>query len=247
MSMQNNQNCSKGHAIWAVVPAAGIGRRMQSSLPKQYLKLNEQVILAHTINRLLSFDCISGLVISLQPDDTEWQKLSFNHTKPVIRAAGGSERCDSVLNALQVLAQQEGFNCEQDWVMVHDAVRPCVCESDISHLVAQVKTEHGGLLALPVRDTMKRQHADLASVSATVEREGLWHALTPQYFPWKILYAALHDALKNNLSITDESSAMEFAGYSPLLVTGREDNIKITRPADLELAKLYLSRQLADC
>jgi len=239
---------STKHRIWAIVPAAGIGKRMQSTIPKQYLLLNKQAILSHTVNRLLSFEAISGLVISLQPHDTRWDELNITSNKPVIRAAGGTERSDSVLNALKALQEQTNqkqanFDPENDWVMVHDAVRPCIVEADINHLVEQVTQDDGGLLALPVRDTMKRQHHSSTNVASTVERDGLWHALTPQYFPWRLLKSALENAASQHLNITDESSAMELAGYSPLLVSGREDNIKVTRPADLQLAELYLSRQ----
>ncbi len=237
---------NKNHTIWAIVPAAGIGKRMQSTLPKQYLLLNEIPILAHTVNRLLAFDCITGLVIALQPDDLIWDSLNIDKRKPVIRVAGGRERCDSVLNALRGLTGQAGFNPDTDWVMVHDAVRPCLRAQDISRLITEVKTDDGGLLALPVRDTMKRQHVkqtenSCSRVATTVDREGLWHALTPQYFPWKQLKQSLDTAILHGYAVTDESSAMEQAGYSPRLVCGHEDNIKITRPDDLELAGLYLS------
>jgi len=241
MSEHNNN-----HTIWAVVPAAGIGKRMQSAIPKQYLQLNETPILAHTVNRLLGFDCIAGLVIALQPDDPGWDKLKIDTYKPVVRVAGGDERCNSVLNALNGLRGQAGFNPDTDWVMVHDAVRPCLRRQDVYRLLDEVKTKDGGLLALPVRDTMKRQHkkssqSSHSRVAATVEREGLWHALTPQYFPWKQLKQSLETAILRGYAVTDESSAMEQAGYSPQLVCGHEDNIKITRPGDLELAGLYLS------
>ncbi len=229
------------HAIWAIIPAAGIGKRMQSVIPKQYLLLNNVPVLAHTVNGLLALDCISGLVVSLQDKDSEWDKLSIKSDKPIVKAAGGTERCDSVLNALNQLSSQTNFNPETDWVMVHDAVRPCIRSEDINRLVAEVKTEAGGLLAIPVRDTMKRQRGDSQNIASTVERNDLWHALTPQYFPWKILRQALQDAVTNGRVVTDESSAMEQSGYSPLLVNGHEDNIKITRPDDLQLAELYLS------
>ena len=249
-------------AIWAVVPAAGIGKRMQSQIPKQYLTLVGKPILAHTIGRLLSFDCIDGVVVSLQPDDPYWAAIEMDVTaissksipnnpvpnkpisaKPVVRAAGGRERCDSVLNALNTLEQQAGFNTSTDRVMVHDAVRPCLREEDINQLVDEVGDSiDGGLLALPVRDTMKRQHTGTDTVAETVEREGLWHALTPQYFGWRVLKTALEKALASQLAVTDESSAMEFAGYSPRLVCGHEDNIKITRPDDIRLAEMYLAQ-----
>jgi len=236
------------HAIWAIVPAAGIGRRMQSAIPKQYLPLNGRPVLEHTINTLLANHYVSGMAIALQPDDAYWAEVKVLSQKPVIRAAGGKERSDSVLNALKALTQLTEYNPDSDWVMVHDAVRPCLRQQDIDKLVSEVDTDiNGGLLALPVRDTMKRQHSDnsaVKTVAETIERENLWHALTPQYFPAVALSKALQDARKNKLTITDESSAMELAGFSPRLIQGYEDNIKITRPDDLRLASLYLqSRQ----
>jgi 2-C-methyl-D-erythritol 4-phosphate cytidylyltransferase len=235
------------HAIWAIVPAAGIGRRMQSAIPKQYLPLNGRPVLEHAINALLASHYVSGLVIALQADDSYWADVKISSQKPVIRAPGGQERSDSVLNALKTLSQFRDFNTDTDWVMVHDAVRPCLRQQDIDKLVSEVDADaNGGLLALPVRDTMKRQHSDKSSVSTvaeTVERDNLWHALTPQYFPAAALSKALQEARLNNQTITDESSAMELAGFSPRLVQGCEDNIKITRPGDLRLASLYLQSQ----
>lgn len=231
------------HAIWAIVPAAGIGQRMQSDIPKQYLPLNGHPVIEHTVNTLLANHYVAGLVIALQPDDTYWADVEISSTKPVIRACGGKERSDSVLNALNVLFQLAQFDADNDWVMVHDAVRPCLRQQDIDKLVIEVDIDsNGGLLALPVRDTMKRQHSntEVCAVAETVERENMWHALTPQYFPASRLKHALEDAQHRQLAITDESSAMELAGFSPRLVHGHEDNIKITRPDDLRLASLYL-------
>ena len=230
-------------AIWAIVPAAGIGMRMQSDIPKQYLPLNDRPVIEHTINALLQNENIAGLVIALQPDDAYWLDININSQKPVIRTTGGKQRADSVLNALTVLFQSPLFDANTDWVMVHDAVRPCLRQPDIDKLVAEVADDdNGGLLALAVRDTMKRQniHGSVATVDKTIDRENLWHALTPQYFPAKKLKNALQQAKLGKLSITDESSAMELAGFSPKLVIGHEDNIKITRPEDLHLASLYL-------
>jgi 2-C-methyl-D-erythritol 4-phosphate cytidylyltransferase len=229
------------HAIWAIVPAAGIGRRMQADRPKQYLSLNGRPVLEHTINTLLANSNISGLVIAVRDDDIYWPEIKLNSAKPVIPAKGGKERADSVLNALNELFSNERYS-QDDWVMVHDAVRPCVRQQDINKLVTDVSDDaSGGILALPVRDTMKRQRADsdIAVVAQTVERKNLWHALTPQYFPASALKDALQAALDNKLEITDESSAMEIAGFAPKLVEGHEDNIKITRPGDLALASLY--------
>ncbi|MCK5394943.1 MAG: 2-C-methyl-D-erythritol 4-phosphate cytidylyltransferase [Gammaproteobacteria bacterium] len=229
------------HAIWAIVPAAGIGKRMQSNIPKQYLSLNGRPVLEHTVNALLQNEHITGLIIALQQDDAYWPDIKIRSQKPVLRTEGGKERADSVLNALTALVKCEQFG-DADWVMVHDAVRPCLTQDDIDKLASEVDDENGGLLALPVRDTMKRQNKN-NTVAQTIDRDKLWHALTPQYFPALRLKKALQDAQMNKLTITDESSAMELAGYSPKLVQGQEDNIKITRPDDLRLASLYLQAQ----
>ena len=234
-------------SIWAIVPAAGIGKRMQSDIPKQYMSLNGHPVIEHTINALLQNQNISGLVIALRSDDVYWDKVNITSQKPLLRITGGKERADSVLNAINALFNNEQFNADLDWVMVHDAVRPCLRQSDINKLVTEVDDANGGLLALPVRDTIKRQNSNNAAfvtVNETVDRENLWHALTPQYFPALKLKNALEQAQQNNLLITDESSAMEFAGFSPRLVTGNEDNIKITRPDDLRLASLFLQSQI---
>ena len=227
--------------IWAVVPAAGIGKRMQSDVPKQYLRLIDRPVIEHTINALLAVDQLKGVVVAIQADDPYWQGVRVNTDKPVMIAAGGEERCHSVLNALDALSQQAEYHPETTWALVHDAVRPCISVTDIQNLIDTVAgTDAGGLLAMPVRDTMKRQDKRQC-VQQTVDRSGLWHALTPQLFACGRLSEALAGALADGFMVTDESSAMEHAGYCPHLVQGREDNIKITRPADLKLAELYLS------
>ena len=163
------------HSIWALVPAAGIGKRMQSDIPKQYLLLNNRPVIEHTINTLLKSEYIIGVVIALHADDNYWQDIKIASDKPVLLAAGGNERADSVLNGLNLLAQHASYNESTDWVMVHDAVRPCLRQQDIEKLVLKVEGEAGGLLALPVRDTMKRQNDDAVSkantVAQTVDRE----------------------------------------------------------------------------
>jgi len=227
-------------SIWAVVPAAGIGQRMQSDIPKQYLPLHGATVLEHTLNKLLSVDAVCGLVISLQQHDKYWDELQISSNKPLVVAEGGEERSDSVSNALSALLNIDGFSELNDWVLVHDAVRPCVRMADIELLIKEVGTnEAGGLLALPVRDTMKRQGEE-TTILSTVDREGLWHALTPQLFPYHVLRGALSKAKQQAVTVTDESSAVEHAGFRPLLVQGHEDNIKITRPDDLRLAELFL-------
>jgi len=240
VSLPRTTQLSNGCEIWAVIPAAGIGRRMQSDIPKQYLELVDRPVIEHTINRLLSVKQVNGVVVSLQTDDPYWPQINILSDKPVIIAAGGEERCHSVMNALDVLSLQPDYQPDTTWALVHDAVRPCVSTCDINNLIElAAATESGGLLAVPVRDTMKRQD-DEQRVESTVDRAGLWHALTPQLFACGKLYNALKSALAEGYLVTDESSAMEQAGHRPSLVQGSEDNIKITRPADLRLAELYM-------
>lgn len=224
---------------WAVVPAAGVGSRMASDIPKQYLTLNNRKVIEHTLEALLSHAAIKGAVVAIGDDDEYWQDVTIATDKPVWKARGGIERCHSVLNALELLSEHAGIH---DWVLVHDAARPCLRHADIDLLIRELKDyTAGGLLAVPVRDTMKR--ADGAgNVDYTEEREGLWHALTPQMFHLKTLIDALQRAIAAGTAVTDEASAMENVGLRPRLVEGHADNIKITRPEDLQLAAFYLSQ-----
>lgn len=226
--------------FWAVVPAAGVGRRMHSDVPKQYLRLHGQTILDHTIGRLLSHPLISGLFIAIGREDEWWAESKYQRHPDLVAVPGGQERCHSVLNALEALARKAD---EQAWVLVHDAVRPCVRQSDIDHLIRQLRDHSvGGLLGVPVSDTMKRSDAD-GLVLSTVDRQGLWHAYTPQMFPLGLLRRAMQRALDDGFIVTDEASAVEHAGMSPMMVEGHRDNIKITRPQDLDLAGHYLAAQ----
>lgn len=227
---------------WAVIPAAGVGKRMRTDVPKQYLPLCGKPVIVHTIERLASQSEISGLVVALSEDDAYWPDLELAVDKPLWRAAGGVERCHSVLNALHVLATHAQ---EDDWVLVHDAARPCVRAEDITHLINGIgDNDIGGLLAIPVRDTMKRA-TEKNTVIDTVDRHHLWHALTPQMFRLGQLRDALVQALENESLVTDDASAMERAQYAPKLIEGHADNIKITRPEDLMLAEFYLQQQEA--
>jgi len=224
---------------WAVIPAAGAGVRMQTDLPKQYLALRGRPVLDHTLERFCTHPKIEGVVVAIAGGDTCWAALPLATHPKVRKATGGEERCHSVLNCLHLLA---GFADPGDWVLVHDAVRPCVSTEDIDRLMNAL-ADHpvGGLLACPVRDTMKRADGD-GRVEQTVCREGLWHALTPQMFHLGDLAAALDGAVARGVLVTDESQAMEMAGKRPLLVPGRSTNIKITSRDDLALAELYLKR-----
>ena len=231
---------------WAIVPAAGSGSRMGNSQPKQYLPLQGKPILQHTLERL-SLPRIKGIVVCIAENDSDWQTLTLPET--IISVIGGTERCHSVLNGLQALQQHAQPN---DWVLVHDAARPCVRPSDIDKLMTQL-AEHpvGGLLAIPVRDTMKRVAAfepmgtgkQEVEVVETVNRENLWHALTPQMFRLAALTFALQNVLNQHEIVTDESQAMEKLGHRPVLIEGHADNIKVTLPQDLKLAELYLQQQ----
>jgi 2-C-methyl-D-erythritol 4-phosphate cytidylyltransferase len=224
---------------WAVIPAAGVGKRMQADRPKQYLELHGRTVLEHTLSRFLDHPQISGVVVAVTDGDPYWQELAISHPK-LFTASGGEERCHSVLNALQVLRSQAD---EGDWALVHDAARPCLRREDLDHLLETLSTHQvGGLLGLPVADTMKRTAGD-DTVIDTVPREHLWRALTPQMFRLGELYQALDNALKNHQLVTDDASAMELAGKAPKMVEGHGDNIKITRPQDLRLAELYLAEQ----
>lgn len=228
-------------SIWAIIPAAGIGQRMGSTIPKQYMPIDGTTVLEHTLNRLLAAKEVHGAVVALNDNDQYWKSITLSSRKPVLTVKGGEQRSDSVLNALMFLGKQEGFNENLDWVLVHDAARPCVNLSDITHLVQAVgKNEAGGLLAIPVSDTLKRQNPD-QQVDETIDREGLWRAQTPQFFSYSILKEAMLRMVASKQDVTDESSAMEAIGYKPLLIQGSSSNIKITRPGDLRLAEMFLN------
>jgi 2-C-methyl-D-erythritol 4-phosphate cytidylyltransferase len=237
---------SSNKQFWAVVPAAGVGKRMRADRPKQYLPLLDKTVIEYSLDRLLDLDRLQGAVLALDAEDSWWPELGYRHSKPVLTAEGGSERCDSVINALYRLRTYLQGSSDEIWVLVHDAARPCVRAEDLDRLIdAASHDDDGGLLGLPVRDTMKRQLQN-GRVQTTVDRTGLWHALTPQMFKLNILINVLEDSFNKKLHVTDDASAMELAGYHPLLVEAHEDNIKITRPFDLSLASLYLREQVDD-
>ena len=228
--------------FWAIVPAAGAGTRMGSDIPKQYLTLGDRTVVEHTLDTLLSCERLAGVILVLSPADQRWTGIQQRYTQQALETVnGGAERCDSVLNGLKHLAARAG---DDDWVLVHDAARPCVRPEDIEHLMNTLQgSGEGGLLGVPVADTMKRVDDEL-NISDTVDREGLWHAYTPQMFRVGALRAALQQAVDNGHPVTDEANAMELAGYRPRMVQGARDNIKITLPSDLPLAAFYLqSRQ----
>lgn len=223
--------------VWVVMPAAGVGRRMEAHVPKQYLQLLGRPVMHWGLDVLLSHPRVQGAVVALSEDDAWWPQTRPRVRKPLFTVRGGAERFESVFNALDLLMKTAEAS---SWVMVHDAVRPCVMLEEIDRLLEQGMTSpDGALLAAPVRDTLKRQ-GDAGRVGGTVARDGLWHALTPQLFPLQALHSAISSVIAGAAVITDEAQAMERAGFHPLLVEGSAANLKITRPADLPLAESIL-------
>ncbi|MBK1722824.1 2-C-methyl-D-erythritol 4-phosphate cytidylyltransferase [Thiocystis violacea] len=226
--------------LWAILPAAGVGRRMGSAIPKQYLELAGRTVIEHTLALFVSHARISGVVVALGPEDGYWNATAYATHPKVVRAMGGAERCHSVLNAVMAL---DGRAEDEDWILVHDAARPCLRLEDLDRLVDSLLDDPvGGLLGIPVRDTMKRAKGG-QRIDGTVDRSGLWHAYTPQMFRLGLLRHALRDALAANDLVTDDASAIERLGHAPRLVEGHADNIKITRAEDLPLAHFYLRQQ----
>ncbi|MDN2485451.1 2-C-methyl-D-erythritol 4-phosphate cytidylyltransferase [Kosakonia sacchari] len=221
--------------VCAVVPAAGFGRRMQTECPKQYLSIGDKTILEHAVAALLAHPRVSRVIIAVSPGDERFAQLPLASHPQITVVNGGAERADSVLAGLKAASGAQ-------WVLVHDAARPCLHQDDLNRLLALSETSRvGGILAAPVRDTMKRAEPGKTAIAHTVERNDLWHALTPQFFPLPLLHDSLTRALNEGAVITDEASALEYCGFHPELVAGRADNIKVTQPEDLRLAEFYLT------
>jgi 2-C-methyl-D-erythritol 4-phosphate cytidylyltransferase len=222
--------------LWCVVPAAGRGARFGAQRPKQYVALAGKPLLQWTLERLAACERIGGLVVALAADDAHWPGLRELAGKPVLTTVGADERSGSVLAGLRALPASVG---DGDYVLVHDAARPCVRGDDIARLIDRGVAAGGALLAAPLRDTLKRADAQ-ARVAATESREARWRALTPQLFRRAELMDALERAARDGVAVTDEAMAMELVGHKPLLVEGAESNIKVTTPADLVLAEFLL-------
>ncbi|MEN9500812.1 MAG: 2-C-methyl-D-erythritol 4-phosphate cytidylyltransferase [Pseudomonadota bacterium] len=235
--------------VWIVIPAAGVGSRMQADRPKQYLPLAGKTVIEHTLACFSEHPAVAGIVVAITQGDPYWAELtatSLGECGNIHTAKGGKERADSVLNGLDYLHEQLQV-ADEAWVLVHDAARPCLSRADLDKLLASREQcgDAGALLAVPVRDTMKRAQPDAPHVAHTEDRNGLWHALTPQMAKLGILREALAAGLQRGVPITDEASALEHAGLHPLLVEGDARNLKITRPADLALAEFFLAKRLA--
>ena len=221
-----------------VVPASGIGQRMNSTLPKQYIILeNGLTILDQCLNTILSNDLISGFIVALDKKDSHFKSSDFAKDPKLISiTTGGKERFHSVLNALNALDQTAKPN---DWVLVHDAVRPCIREEDINKLIEELADDKvGGILANRIVDTVKQKNN--GGLVSTIDRQKLYIAQTPQMFRYAILKDSIEKAIESNVHITDESEALESLNYSIRIVEGSSSNIKITTQEDIHLANYFL-------
>lgn len=226
--------------VWAVIPAAGTGSRMQSDTAKQYLRFQGKTIIEHCLDRLLSHPWVDGAVVVLREDDQLWDELGYISDKPIFTTSGGLERQHSVYSGLTALQNKIGNDAI---VLVHDAVRPLVNHADLSGVIAAARSNAAGaILASKVTDTLKLQ-TDSMEIAGTRSREGLWRALTPQVFHLQALLGALKKVNDEKLVITDDAQAIEMMGHAPALVAGSADNFKITTPGDLALAQMVWLNQ----
>lgn len=227
------------HKLWVILPAAGSGSRFSKTELKQYQMIQERTVLEHTVSRLNQLP-LAGYVLAIGARDDVAKTLPLSHLDKAHFCLGGAERVNSVLNALEYLSE---IASEEDWVLVHDAARPCVSQSSLIDLVnTAIQTDQAAILAIPVRDTLKRVVKD-HGIEMTVDRSTLWQAQTPQMAKLGTLKRAIQQALADGATITDEASALEHIDEPVQVVQGRSDNIKITYPDDLELAKLILAVQ----
>lgn len=222
------------------MPAAGIGKRMGGSVPKQYLPLIGRTVIEHTLDRLLAVSGIAGVVVALHARDQWFRSLPVSADTKIHPITGGSKRSDSVMLALNFL---ENKARSYDWILVHDAARCCIKTEKIDRLLHQLGEESvGGILGVPASDTLKRVNPEQKIVT-TLDRQAIWQAQTPQVFRYGLLREAMRHAHYHQRSVTDEASAVELAGYGPCMIRGDYDNIKITHPGDLAIAAAILEQQ----
>jgi 2-C-methyl-D-erythritol 4-phosphate cytidylyltransferase len=228
---------------FVVIPAAGSGRRFSTAIPKQYAALGSSTVIEHALSGFESDADCAGIIVAVAPDDTLWPAIAARRSRLIEAVEGGAERAHSVRNALRALVARVR---DDDWIMVHDAARPCFSVADLGLLKRELASHPvGGLLAVPLADTLKRAATDAPEVQDTLDRNGLWRAATPQVFRFGILLRALDAALAEQRVPTDEAQAVEWAGHKPRLVAGRADNIKVTTADDLALARAILSVRAA--
>lgn len=254
-------NLSSNLTIDTVVVAAGVGKRFGSQMPKQYTHIGGQTVLQHSIAALSKVHQLSTCYLVISEEDAIAKTLNFS--MPIEWVIGGKERMNSVFNAVKTIWQQyqnplsdKAFSdkdshhaYDNHWVLIHDAARPCVNPSDIEKLITQTTQQFlqqsaGGLLAVPVRDTVKQiiPAQDKVLAQKTLDRSQLWLAQTPQIFPLATLYDYLSQAIEQTIAFTDEASLFEHFGKQPLLVEGSHSNIKLTFPEDLQFAQVYLAK-----
>jgi 2-C-methyl-D-erythritol 4-phosphate cytidylyltransferase len=225
--------------IWALVPAAGSGQRMAESIPKQYLQIQGKTILETTLDLFLENEQIDKVVVTLAVDDSLWPTVPCASNTKIISTLGASSRALSVYNGLVAM---KTLVSEADWVVVHDAARPCLSAKALNDFILKLSGHAvGGILAMPVKDTLKLSKPDTPAILKTLDRDNVWHAQTPQMFRYGLLLNAMQKALKSEHEITDEASAMELAGYSPQLIESNSHNLKVTTPEDLAMATFLLT------
>lgn len=222
---------------YLIIPAGGVGVRMNAAIPKQYLTLdNGLTVLDQSLKTLLTIQQIKGFVVSTAPNDAHFQASLFaTHPKRIARAIGGKKRFHSVISALVALTP---FACKNDWILVHDSVRPCIRSTEVVQLIAEL--EHhpvGGFLATPVIDTLKKTQSGTV---ITIDRAQMWQAQTPQMYRFGVLTKALKHGQKTATVMTDEASAIEGIGLTSKIVATGKRNFKITTKEDLALANFYL-------
>lgn len=223
---------------FAIVPAAGSGSRFGAEKPKQYLSLLGRPLIFHTLAALVACHEIERVWVVLSPDDPYWPQYDWSELGPKLETlrCGGATRAESVTNGLRAASMVASAD---DWVLVHDAARPCLSQPMLTTLINELNDDPvGGILAVPVADTLKRAGAD-QRITATEARDGLWQAQTPQMFR----YGLLTEALEKCRAVTDEASAVEALGFAPKLVGSATTNLKVTFPADLAMAGLILRGQ----
>ncbi len=224
--------------IWVIIPAAGSGQRFGESLAKQYLYFHNKTMIEHSISPFLRNNAVSHIVVALSENDSTFKSLALAKHKKVQTVIGGATRAETVLNALTALKHKANI---QDWILVHDAARPCLHDDDLNALINNLFNEEiGGILASPVSDTIKFVQHDV--IAHTVSRVNLWQALTPQMFRYQVLLDALHICLHNKIEITDEASAIEHAGFYPKMIKAQHPNPKLTYPSDIKLIALLLQQ-----
>ena len=226
---------------WVVIPAAGTGERFDQKVAKQYVYLGSKTVLEHSITPFLQSKNLSGILVAISADDEQWKNLSFPGKEGIISVTGGNERFHSVYNALNFLADDLS---DEDWIITHDAARPCLSLTLLENLQKELSSHPvGGLVAMPIKETIKQADGQSNIIKQTLDRRHLWSAQTPQMFRYGILFKAFQHCMQNNIEPTDEAMAVESIGCEPKIILGAARNIKITLQEDLGLAKTFKNEE----